>query len=292
MPPRPSGIARIPVLYRRIFDLGVIERDEFDDGGVQLVLVPLRRRAAFEIADVGALVGDDEGALKLAGVPLIDAEIGRELHRAAHARRHVNKGAVGEHSRIERRVEIVRARHDRAEIAAHEVGMISDRFGEGAENDARLGELRLEGRGDRNRIENGVDRHPGLLDAREDLLLDQRDAELGVGAQELRVDLVKRLRRRRRFWRGEIIDVLIVDRRIADARPFRLFHRLPTTKSLKPPFQQPFRLVLLLRNEPDRVLAQALRGEIGLDRADEAIFIRVDVNRAYAIDGLLVGRHK
>src|SRR5581483_9589849 len=71
------GVARIPVLHRRILDLGVVERDELDHGGVQLVLVAHRRGAAFEIGDVGALVGDDQRALELAGVALIDAEIGR-----------------------------------------------------------------------------------------------------------------------------------------------------------------------------------------------------------------------
>src|SRR5208337_4687019 len=40
-------IARIPVLHRRVLDLRVLEGDEFDDGGVQLVLVALRRGAAF-----------------------------------------------------------------------------------------------------------------------------------------------------------------------------------------------------------------------------------------------------
>src|SRR5258707_6942081 len=53
------GIAGIPVLHRRIFDLGVIKRDQFDHGGMQLVFVALRCCAAFEVADVSALVGDD-----------------------------------------------------------------------------------------------------------------------------------------------------------------------------------------------------------------------------------------
>src|SRR3982075_260208 len=47
------GIARIPVLHRRVFDLGVFQRDQLDDGGVKLVLVAHRRRAAFEIAHIG-----------------------------------------------------------------------------------------------------------------------------------------------------------------------------------------------------------------------------------------------
>ena len=52
---RAVGVARIPVLNGRIFDLGVVERDQLDHRRVQLVLVAHRRRAAFEIADVGAI---------------------------------------------------------------------------------------------------------------------------------------------------------------------------------------------------------------------------------------------
>ena len=78
-------VARIPVLDRRVFDLGVVERDELDHRGMQLILVAHRGGAAFEIADIGALVGDDQRALELAGVRCVDAEIGRQLHRAAHA---------------------------------------------------------------------------------------------------------------------------------------------------------------------------------------------------------------
>ena len=76
--------------------------------------------------------------------------------------------------------------------------MIADRLGERAEDHARLAELGLEGRGDGDRIEHGVDRHSRLLDAGEDLLLDQRNAKLRIGAQQLRIDFVERLRRRPR----------------------------------------------------------------------------------------------
>ena len=112
----------IPVLHRRVLDLGVVERDQLDHGGVELVLVAHRRGAAFEVADVGALVGDDQRALELAGVRGVDAEVGRQLHRAAHALRHVAERAVGEHRRVERREEVVADRHHRAEVLLHQFG--------------------------------------------------------------------------------------------------------------------------------------------------------------------------
>src|SRR5215469_9824585 len=84
----PLGIARIPVLDRRILDLGIVERNQFDDRCVKLVLVASWSGAALQIAHIRAPVGDDEGALELAAVAFVDAEIGRQLHRTTHARRH------------------------------------------------------------------------------------------------------------------------------------------------------------------------------------------------------------
>src|SRR5215212_255909 len=55
-------VAGIPVLHGRVFDLGIFQRDQFDDRGVELVFIPHRRGAAFKIAYIGALVGDDQGA--------------------------------------------------------------------------------------------------------------------------------------------------------------------------------------------------------------------------------------
>jgi hypothetical protein len=49
----------------------VVQRHQLDHGGVQLVLVAHGRRAALEVAHVGALVGDDQRALELAGVPAL-----------------------------------------------------------------------------------------------------------------------------------------------------------------------------------------------------------------------------
>ena len=154
------GVAGIPVLHGRVFDLRVLVRDQLDDRRVQLVLVALRRGAAFEIADIGALVGDQQCALELAAVARIDAEIGRELHRAAHAGRDVGERAVAEHGRIERREEIVVLRHHRAEIAADQLGVLAHRLAERAEDDAEFGELPLERRRDRDAVEHGIDRTP------------------------------------------------------------------------------------------------------------------------------------
>ena len=117
---QPFRIAGIPVLHRRIFDLGVIQRDQFDHRGVKLVFIALRRGAAFEVADVGALVGDDQGTLRnLPGVALIDGG-NRSTAPSGSARpaKRIDKRAVGKHRRIQRGEEIVRGRNDRPEILA------------------------------------------------------------------------------------------------------------------------------------------------------------------------------
>ena len=132
-------VAGVPVLHGGVLDLGIVERDQLDDRGVQLVLVAHRRGAALQVGDIGTLVGDDERALELAGLLLVDAEVGGELHRTAHALRHVDERAVGEHRRVERGVEVVGLRHHRAQIlAARAQDARVTRLRDRAEDDAGL----------------------------------------------------------------------------------------------------------------------------------------------------------
>src|SRR5439155_27154052 len=89
-------VSRIPVLHRRILDRSVVVRDQLDYGRMQLVFVAHRSRTSFKIADVAAFVRDDEGALELACLLRVDAEVGRQLHGAAHPFRDVDEGTIGE----------------------------------------------------------------------------------------------------------------------------------------------------------------------------------------------------
>ncbi len=239
----------------------------------------------------------------------VDAEIGRQLHRAAHAFRHVNEGAVGEHRRIERGEEIVRGRHHRAEILLHQIGMLADRFRHRHEDHAGLLQLVLEGGGNRNRIEHGIDRDAPraelaagrlvielrrlalLAHAGEDLLLLERNAELLIGLENFRIDVGQRLRRNKLLRRRIIIGVLIVDLGIVDARPGRLAHGQPAAIGLEPPGQHPLRLVLLGRDETDGIFGKTLGGLVGFDIGDEPVFILVNVDASDLLDGLLYGRH-
>src|SRR5512132_3631897 len=263
-------VARIPVLHGRVSDLGTLEGHELDHGGVELVLVAHRRRAALQIADVGTFVGDDERALELAGLLGVDAEIGRQLHRAAHARRHVHERAIAEHRRVEGREEIVAVGNDAAEVLANEVGVLAHRLGEGAEDHPHRFEFVLEGRRDGDGVEHGVDG-----DAREHLALAERNAQFVVGLEQLRVDFVQALRPVLALRRGVVVHVLVVDLRIADPRPgrFAVLLLAPDAMGLQPPVEQPRGFLLLGGDEADGLLVEALGGEFGLDIGDEPVLV-------------------
>ena len=108
------GVARIPVLYRRVFYFCSVHDDNLDDGSVQLVLVAHRCRAAFEIADVAVVVGNDQRTLELSGIAGIDAEVAAQLHRTAHTLWNIDKGTVAEDGAVEGGIEIVAVGHHRA----------------------------------------------------------------------------------------------------------------------------------------------------------------------------------
>ena len=151
-------VAGIPVLHRRVFDLRVVERDQFDDRGMQLIFIAHRRGAAFEVTDGRPFVSDDERPLELSRSGAVDAEVGRQLHRTANTFRDVAERAVAEHGAVERREKVVGVRHDAAEVLAHQLRMILHRLGERTKDDAFLRELGLERRGDGDGIEDSIDR--------------------------------------------------------------------------------------------------------------------------------------
>ncbi len=266
MPPRPLCVARIPVLHRRVFDLRVVECDEFDHRSVQLIFVALRRGAALQVTHVGTRIRDDQRAFELAGVLRIDAEVGRQLHRAAHALRDVDERAVAEYGRVERCVEVVAHRHDAAQVLLHEFRVFLHGFGERTEDHAGFRQLRLERGADRDAVEYRVD-----CNTRERFLLVQRNAELFVGPQQLRVDFVERLRAvLLLFRRREIRDRLEVDRRKVQVCPLRRRRAAPVPIRREPPLEQPLRLAFSRRDEAHDVFRQARRQRLRLDVGDEA----------------------
>ena len=147
--------------------------------------------------------------------------------------------------------------------------MLLHRLGERTEDHAHFRQLVLEGGGDRDAVEHRVHR-----DAGQHLLLGQRNAQLLVGAQNLRIELVQALQLRLLLGRRVVGDVLIVDRRIVDVRPLRLafllLKRRPVAKGLQPPLQHELGLVLLGRDQANDVFVQTLGDALFFNVGDEA----------------------
>jgi len=212
---------------------------------------------------VATVLDDDQRALELPGVAGVDAEVGTELHRAAHALGHEHEAAVGEHRRVERGEIVVARRHHRAQVLAHQLRVRARRFRERAEDHARGLQFLLECGAHGNGIEHRIHRHAGQLGA-----LVQRHAELVVGLDQLRVDVGQRLVLG--FRRSEVADRLQVHRRDLELRPLRLRHGQPVPVGGQPPLGQPLGLVLARGDQPDHVLVQARRHHVGFDVGDEA----------------------
>ena len=171
--------------------------------------------------------------------------------------------------------------------------MLPHRLGQGAEDHAGLGQLRLEGGHHRHAVEHGVDGVAGgALHARQEFLLLQRDAQLGIGGQQFRIHLVQRLRPVLRLRRGVVIEVLIVDLRIVHPGPVGLVQGEPALIGLQPPVEQPLGLVLLGGDEADDVGVQPAFGELLLDVGDEAVGVLLPRQRRNGLDRVLIRGHQ
>ena len=264
----PLAVARIPVLHGRILHLGVAFDDDLDHGRVQLVLVALRRGASLQIAHVGTFVGHDERPLELPRTGGVDAEIGRKLHRAAHALRDVAERPVGEDRRIERRIEIVGRGNHAPQVLPHQLGAVAQRLGNRAEDDAFLGQCLLEGGLHRNGVHHGIDRH-----ARKGHLLLERNAQLVERAPQFGIDLVHRPELLPGLGGRIIDDVLEVDLRNRQVRPRRRLQRQPVAVGRHTALGHPLRFALLGRNQAHDLFGQSLADGLGLDVRRKSVFI-------------------
>ena len=61
---------------------------------------------------MATFLGNNQGALELPGIGGVNAEIGRQFHRAAHPFGNENKGTVGKHGGIQCGEKIVASGHD------------------------------------------------------------------------------------------------------------------------------------------------------------------------------------
>jgi hypothetical protein len=146
--------------------------------------------------------------------------------------------------------------------------MVLDGLGERHEDDSEAAKLFPERRRDRNAVEDRIHRNAG-----KELLLLEGNAQLVERPLDLGIDFIEAVQGFLLLRRRVVDDVLVVDRVVLDVLPGRLLHREPEAVRLEAPLEQPLRLVLLLRDETDDVLAEALRDRLGLDVGVEAVLV-------------------
>jgi hypothetical protein len=216
---------------------------------------------------VSAFLGDDQCPLELPGVGRIDAEIGGQLHGAADALRHEHEGAVREDGRVQGGIEIVPDRHDRTEVALHELRVILHGLGEGAEDHSRFAESLLEGGRDRYAVEDGIHGYAGEPGA-----LVQGDTELVVGLEKLGIDVVQAPGAVGLVLRGRVVgNGLEVDGRVVHPGPPGLLHPLPVPEGLEAPVEHELRLALDRGDQANDVLVQPRGQGLAFDVRDEAV---------------------
>ena len=114
--PRAFRVYQDAVVFHLLCDLVRIDSDivaieRRQQHGIVWIVRRINHRDVEKVnVAVLSLLGDDERALELPRVLRVDAEVRRQLHRAAHALRDVGERAVGEDRRVQRREEIVRVR--------------------------------------------------------------------------------------------------------------------------------------------------------------------------------------
>ena len=238
--------------------------DDFHHGSMKLVAVAYWRGATFDIANVAAFIRYQNGAFELPGFFGIDAKIGRQLHRATHPFRDVDKRTVRGDSRIQRRKEIVVGGHDGTQVFFHQFRMVVNGLAKRAKNNPLFGKFFPVGGGHRYGVKNGVDRHFTPFTDRHTKLIECRFHF--ISQKRIRASLLYRPRLRGTSiitasagWRGVIAIVLIIEFRIMGFQPVRLFHLKPGAKRAQAKFQHPFRLVTFSGNRPHDILINAFR---------------------------------
>ena len=172
-----------PVLDRRVADPGVRLSDDLDHGRVQRVGRVDRRGAALDVVNVGAVLGDDQGALELAHVLGVDPEVGLQRHLDLDTGGHVDERAARPDRGVERRELVVVRRDDRRPVLADEV-LVLAQSGVHVGEDHALGlELLV------HLVVDGLALVLGA-DAGEELALGLGDAELVEGVLDVLGDLV------------------------------------------------------------------------------------------------------
>ena len=264
------GITRIPVLYGTVLHFRTLMYHNFHDSGMQLVLIAHRSRTTFQIGNIRIIIRHNQRPLKLACITRIDTEIRGQLHRTAYPFRDIYKRTVGEYRRVQCSKEVITVSHNGTKILLHQIRMLTYSFTDGTENDSFLHQRFLERSLHRYRVHHSIYGH-----ATQCHLFFQGNTQLIEGFYQLRVYLVHTLRSifllRQRI--GIVGNSLIIYLRNTEMCPCRHLHRQPVTICFQTELQQPFRLVLLRRDQPYNIFIQPTLNDFRMHVGGEAVLV-------------------
>ena len=87
-------ISWIPVLYGRIFNLGIIHREKLNNCRVQLIFISRRSCTPFKVRNITSFISNKQSSFKLPTSRLINSEIGGKFHRTFHPFWNITKTSV------------------------------------------------------------------------------------------------------------------------------------------------------------------------------------------------------
>src|SRR5215210_3087270 len=253
------GVVR-PVLDGRVPDARARLRYQLDDRRMERVRGVGRGRAALDVVDVRALVGDDERPLELAHVLRVDTEVRLKRDVDVDPRRDVHERSTRPDRGVERRELVVVGRDDGPEVLAHEVLVLAQAAVHVHEDDAALLPLLLE------RVVDDL----GLVlrpDAGERLALGLRDAQLVESVLDIVGHVVPGTALV--LHRPDVVVDLIEVQVVQVAAPLRGRLLVERLESLQPKLEHPLGLVLVLGDHGDDLRVDALPGGL------EEVFLRV-----------------
>ena len=237
---------------------------------MQLVLIAHRSRTTFQIGNIRIIIRHNQCPLKLTCITRIDTEIRGQLHRAAYSFRDIYKRTVGEYRRVQCGKEVITVSHYGTKILLHQIRMLTYGFTDGTENNSFLHQRFLKRSFHRYGVHHGIHCH-----ATQRHLFFQGDAQLIEGFYQLWVYFIHALRRvfllRQRI--SIVGNSLIIYLRNTEMCPCRHLHRQPVTICFQTELQQPFRLVLLRRDQPYNIFIQPTLNDFRMYIGGEAVLV-------------------
>ncbi len=262
------AVAGVPVLHGAVLDLGVFVGHKFHNGGVQLLAAEFRGGAAFQVADFGAVVGDNQGAFELACFLVVDAEVGGQVHGALDAGRNVDEASVAKNSAVQCGKVIVACRYNATQVLFDQFRIFLDGVGNAAEDDAHFHELLLVAGVNADGIEYGV--HGNVCQT---LLLVQRNAQLFEGGQKFRIHVFNLFVGFLVLGGGIVDDVLQVHRGKVQLAPVGLLHGQELFVGLQTKIQHELGLAAESAGSTDDVFVEALFKRVVFDIRYKAVFV-------------------